>query len=549
VLEGHRTQGIRCAFTHTGDRLLSNDWDNVLRIWEPSSGRQLLPFSAGGYGLLRVSSDDRVVALNATDHTRLQLLRLHAGLEYRTIGPSGSRRLDIFINARPVVHPGGRLLAATDTDGSAVLIDLVANREVAALPASENPLLWKPSGDLLAYGTAGLLRWPVRVDPAEPARYHFGPPEELLPYKILDRWGSSADGQTIAIPNYSRGALVVHRGQPARTVHLQPRRDVRCCAVSPDGHWVATGSHDNTDGLGAKVWDAATGELAKEFRVPAACQVTFSPDGRWLMTTSGGCRLWEVGSWKEGPKVGGATGCFSPDGRLLAVEDSPGAIRLVRPESGREVARLEAPEQTQLMPRCFTPDGTRLIAVGVETRALHVWDLRRIRKELARLVLDWDAPPYPEAADGVPEPIEVQVVGSDSRDPMALNNLARNLVTGPADQRDPVRALKLIEEAVKQQPENALFLNTLGVARSRNGQYAQAVAALEKSLNAGKGQSDAFDLFFLAMCHAKLSDPAKAKDCFNRAVKWTETQKNLPAQHVEELKAFRAEAEAELRAP
>jgi tetratricopeptide (TPR) repeat protein len=330
---------------------------------------------------------------------------------------------------------------------------------------------------------------------------------------------------------------------------LQPQQDVRHCAVSPDGRWVATGSHNNTDGLGAKVWDAGTGELAREFRVPGLCSVTFSSDGRWLLTTGGGCRLWEVGSWKEGPKVGGTSGCFSPDGRLLAVDDAPGAIRLVRPENGRELARLEAPEQTRLLPQCFTPDGTQLIALGDETRALHVWNLRLIRKGLTRLGIDWDAPQYLEAADGMPRPLEVTILGTRPPDPQQLNNRAWSLATGPADQRDPAQALKLIQDALKLQPDETSFQNTLGVIQYRNGQYSQAITTLEKSLRINKGEFAAFDLFSLAMCHAKLGDAAKAKDCFDRAVRWIEAQKNLPADYFEELKAFRAEAEAELRVP
>ncbi len=140
-----------------------------------------------------------------------------------------------------------------------------------------------------------------------------------------------------------------------------------------------------------------------------------------------------------------------------------------------------------------------------------------------------------------------KVVEVARNDPRQINNRAWHLLTGPAAERDPVRALELAKKIIERTPDSQAYLNTLGLAQYRNGLYGESIATLENSLKAGKGQFDAFDLFFLVMCHAKLGDSLKARDCFDRALKWTEAHKELPAQHKEELKAFRAEAEELLR--
>ena len=140
-----------------------------------------------------------------------------------------------------------------------------------------------------------------------------------------------------------------------------------------------------------------------------------------------------------------------------------------------------------------------------------------------------------------------KVVEVARNDPRQLNNRAWHLLTGPTAERDPVRGLELVKKIIERAHNSQAYLNTLGVAQYRNGLYGESIATLEHSLEAGKGQSDAFDLFFLAMCHAKLGDSLKASDCFDRALKWTEAHKDLPVRDKEELKAFRAEAEELLR--
>jgi hypothetical protein len=82
------------------------------------------------------------------------------------------------------------------------------------------------------------------------------------------------------------------------------------------------------------------------------------------------------------------------------------------------------------------------------------------------------------------------------------------------------------------------------VAQYRLGHYREAADTLTKSLAAGRGQSDACDLYLLAMCRHHLGDPAGARDCFRRAGAWRQGRPNLPAREAPEFDPFRVEAAA-----
>ncbi len=305
------------------------------------------------------------------------------------------------------------------------------------------------------------------------------------------------------------------------------------------------------------------------------------------MTKRAPCRLWESGTWREaGQLIGGRGLCFSPDGRFLVVEDADRVMRLLETDSGRTVARFESPDLPTAGSATFSPDGSHLVVATAAEAAVHVWDLRDIRRKLSDIGLDWDASPYAEtsAANQAPAPLKVVVelsgVGTDIESLVkqavmlqragnfsqaigvlrtavrlepthatARNNLAWLLATAPDPLRDPVDAVENARRAVDHAPEGQVFLNTLGVALYRAGKFGEAVSTLEESLRAGNGEFDAFDLFFLAMAHHRLGHRAIAHDCYDRAVRWVSKRKILDESYARELAEFKIEAAAVIAGP
>jgi serine/threonine protein kinase/WD40 repeat protein len=545
TLQGSSTGGTLVRFNPAGDRLATVGWNSIVNLFDVSASKPLFSTKAisGGHpcfhfdltgtrlGAARVGAREEQIGLWSVADAR----------EYRALACD---RATYAAWVPPAIHPGGRLAARGLKDGVG-LWDLETDRQVGFLPVSGGGgcVCFDGAGNLFSNSFGGCFRWPVRPNQAQPNRFTIGPPERLPFPSAHDPIAVSLDGQVIAQATFGKGGWVLAPGCP-QPRQREPNHRLTWTDVSPDGRFVAFGIHVDP----VNVYEVATGRRVWQSAADGHCYARFSRDGRWLATENDGVRSYRVGTWEPGPRLGpGTPRDISPDSRLVVLVLTEGVYRIVELATGRELARLEDPEQIA-GPAVFTPDGTCLL-VGARD-GLRIWDLRRIRAELTKVGLDWDAPPYPEAPETSPAPLEIRVVGAGliGGNVKALNNQAWHLVTGPAEQRDPATALQLIQEAVKLQPENTTFLNTLGVVQYRNGKYAEAVVALEKSL-AGKVAGEAHNLFFLTMCHAKLGNPAKAKYCFERAVKWLEAQKNLKPERAKELKAFRAEAEALLNGP
>ncbi len=127
------------------------------------------------------------------------------------------------------------------------------------------------------------------------------------------------------------------------------------------------------------------------------------------------------------------------------------------------------------------------------------------------------------------------------------NNLAWFLAIGPTDLRDASESLAHVEEALRLDPDNNLYLNTHGVALYRAGRYSQSIETLEKNLTLSNGNLAAFDLFFLAMANKRLAREEEARALLKRAETWfSENRGKLSPDYVKELEQFQAEARAVL---
>ncbi|MBI3866997.1 MAG: protein kinase [Verrucomicrobia bacterium] len=394
VLKGHDREVASVAFNHSGDLLASAGFDRTTRIWDFKSARELVHATGGGFDL-RFSPDDQRLGCHSWEGNQYQVFDVASARVVRSFHQSLADSVRGF---GPVGFAPDGTIVGYSSGNQLKLWDLRSGEEMSSqFTGWLGAVIFDAAGqNLFLSGLGGVLRWPVHPNQVS-RELDLGPPVALTPSGDFGRAALSFDGKVLAVVGSNR-CQIFHADSPGQVIQTEIQPWMRYVAVHPEGTWIATGAWGRE---GAKVWEGATGRLCKELHTGSYTAVTFSPDGRWLVTGSENeYRFWKVGQWtpslgiahdpNNATKDSPSAMAFSSDGKIFALTDPQTTVRLIDPESGQEYARLEAEKASEISSLAFSPDAESL-AVGAGSDALHVWDLRAIGQRLAKIGLGWDA--------------------------------------------------------------------------------------------------------------------------------------------------------------
>jgi WD40 repeat protein len=230
---GHTNIVYTVVFSPDGKNLLSGGSDSVLRLWDVASGKQIRQFNGHNewVGSLAIAGDGKSAISGGYDNI-LRLWDIKTGNElYRFVGHSKPIRT-------VAMTPNGRYALSGSLDGTVKAWNVPGRKEVRSFVGSF-PVCFSADGRLIACG---------------------GPERSVIVYDF-----------------YSGKELVRLIGHVA---------DVMGVTFSPDGRRVLTAGMDKT----VRLWDVKTGKVIKSIsNLPATVwSVNCSTDGRQALFTLGG---------------------------------------------------------------------------------------------------------------------------------------------------------------------------------------------------------------------------------------------------------------------
>jgi hypothetical protein len=378
-LDTHSAKITAAEFTSDGHRVLTASADWTVGQWDVATGQEPLALiiKHPGSVLSMAVVPGTAEALTLGDDGTVRLWNIDRAEVVAMLGTDEG-------NSRVAASADGRLALCVNYNSRTVRVwDLKERRQIPApnVADSKAPFLAPSTGLVWAAAFSPDSRYIVTVGGNGARLWDMKTGKEQISFSPNGAVASanfSLDGHWIVTGSWDNSAKIwdVESGHDVRKL-VGHRGYVNAASFSPDGKWVLTASDDRT----ARLWDTKTGEVVRDFvghkdRVTAA---VFSPDGDHVLTASADktARLWDPRTGRllhefKGHIWAVSSVAFSADGERIITGSADNTAIVWNVESGAQIATL-AGHTAPITSVAFAPDGQRVLT-GSQDNTAKLWD-------------------------------------------------------------------------------------------------------------------------------------------------------------------------------